>query len=208
MFASLRTRLLQRAFNVLYARAAGVHEVAGRALFGPAWSARRDDVVGTLPLGLTLDIGCGDGRLMQTLTERGYPAVGLEPSSQMVNRTSKRGCRVVRGVAQAMPFRRSVFLNVVATYPGPWILDAVTWDEIARVMRPGASVRILLGGSTERGPGSGLRRIMQRIAYGAQRNGRSVLDLPVLGNAAVVGDYRTVRDRWGEAWCWCGTRVD
>jgi SAM-dependent methyltransferase len=207
MFASLRARLLQRAFSLLYARLAGLHEVAGRVLFGEAWNARRIDLVRSLTPGLTLDLGSGEGRLLASLAVRGDTAVGLEPSRQMAVRASKRGCLVVRGTAQAMPFQRCAFSNVAATYPGPWILESQTWDEIARVTRPGASVRILLGGSTDRGRGSSLRRIAQRIAYGGQQNGRSRSDLPVMGNALVVGDYKWVADPWGEAYCWCGTRV-
>jgi SAM-dependent methyltransferase len=207
MMASLRARFLQRMFALLYTRLAGLHELAGWAAFGDAWQARRAYVLPPESGGLLLDLGCGEGRLLKIADERGQYSIGLEPARAMVSRANRRGCQVVCGRGQAMPFQSSTFTYVTATYPGPWILDAATWNEVGRVTRPGGVVCVLLGGLSARGRRINLRWLLQRAAYGRQQNGRSMTDLPKLGSSQVVGAYERAPDVWGEALLWRGRRI-
>jgi hypothetical protein len=130
-------------------------------------------------------------------------ALGVEPSPVMARRATRRNVTVVQATSQALPIRSDSISHVVATYPGPWIADPRTWDEIARVTVPGASVEILLGGDIRRGRGSFIRSRLLRLAYG---RGSEDGEMPVLGNALVTGEYVRHSDQWGTAILWEGAR--
>jgi SAM-dependent methyltransferase len=150
-----------------------------------------------------LDIGCGEGRLLSSLDAVGYFAWGIEPSRQMAERAVRRRVTVVQGRSEALPVRTGTIEHVVATYPGPWILDPLTWEEIARVTTPGASIAILLGGDYTRGNGAFVRSRLMRLAYGKQGPPGT---LPELGHPSIDGGYDLINDRWGTAILWFGRR--
>jgi SAM-dependent methyltransferase len=204
MSSRVRSRLLQTMFHLLYTRLGFLHEVAGRTAYGPAWNGRRKHVIPTKRSRTLLDLGCGEGRLLSSIGVRQVFAVGVEPSRAMARRAGRRLATVVLATAQALPLQDGSVGHVVATYPGPWIIDPQTWDEIARVTEDGGRVDILLGGDIVRGRGSILRRRLLRLAYGGT-NGTG--HLPTLGNDQVIGEYVTKDDEWGTAVLWCGMRV-
>ncbi len=61
---------------------------------------------------ITHEIGCGDGRLLSRLRERGERAIGIDPSLPAIARgaarSSVRGCLVVAD-ALALPFADGAF---------------------------------------------------------------------------------------------------
>lgn len=199
-----RARLLQSLFQMLYTRLGVLHEPIGSLVFGAAWNGRRRHVVPSVRTGPMLDLGCGEGRLLRCLDAAGAFALGIEPSAQMSRRARQNGAAIVRATAQSLPLRDASVWHVVATYPGPWIGDPRTWDEIARVAAPGATVTVLLGGDVTRGRGAGARALLMRLAYGRDRTSTGAL--PRLGNALVTGDYATVDDSWGTTILWRGVR--
>jgi hypothetical protein len=140
---------------------------------------------------------------LQTIDTRQLFALGVEPSPVMARRAKRRNVTVVQATSQALPIRSGSISHVVSTYPGPWIADPRTWDEIARLTVPGASVQILLGGDIDRGRGSFIRSKLLRLAYG---RGAADAEIPVLGNALVTGEYVQLSDQWGTAILWMGTR--
>ena len=195
--------MLQTVFQLLYTRLGFLHETVGRIVYGAAWGGRRRHVVPTVLAGPMLDVGCGEGWLL--LSDRDSPvfALGIDASEGMARRARRRGVSVVQAISQALPLRSGAIAHVVVTYPGPWIIDLRTWEEIARVTVPGATVTVLVGGDISRGRGAFLRSRLIQIAYGAGSNAET---LPALGNADVTGDYATVDDRWGTALLWTGIR--
>lgn len=204
MMTGIRRRVLEVIFGLLYRRLGFLHETAGRAIYGSAWDGRRRHVVPTDRNGVLLDVGCGEGRLLQTIHTHPLFALGVEPSPVMARRARRRNVAVVQATAQALPTRSGSVCHVIATYPGPWIADQRTWDEIARVTVPGASVQILLGGDIVRGRGSFVRSRLMRLAYGTTNANDQ---MPVLGNAQITGGYVHRDDRWGTAILWSGTRT-
>lgn len=203
--ARIRGRILQTIFQLLYTRLGFLHEVTGRVVYGSAWDGRRLHVLPADAAGRLLDIGCGEGRLLNAIAGHKQFAVGVDPSPEMTRRAHRRGVKVVRASAQFLPLLDDAVQHVIATYPGPWIFDAQTWEEIARVCAPGATVRILLGGDITGGRGAFIRSRLLRIAYGSGTV--SSERLPMLGNEQVVGDYVVVEDTWGMAIVWSGNRV-
>jgi SAM-dependent methyltransferase len=202
--------VLLASFQLLYGRLVALHERAGRLLFGAAWQARRELVlpVAGAPDAVVLDIGCGEGRLLARAKRHGWNAIGVDPSREMTRRARRRRLHVVRADARRLPLPNERVAWVCCTYPGPWIADSRTWDELARVTLPGATVRILLGGTYERGRGSRVRKRLASIAYGRSASSAIGEATAGLGHPLIVGRLERVDDRWGVALLWCGMRVE
>jgi len=94
-----------------------------------------------------LDLGCGDGRNMGLLADRGMIGYGVEISAEICERTAERMRRLGvtvdmrTGRNSALPFADAFFDHVVACHscyyvePGESFSDNVR--EIARVLKPG-----------------------------------------------------------------------
>lgn len=168
------------------------------------WSAWADDVeLRRLAdvAGPVLDIGCGPGRLLVALAERGVPALGVDASPAAVDQAIDRG---------ATALVRSVFDPLPGT--GRWT-TALLFD--GNVGIGGDPVRLLVRAAellardgtliVETGPpGSGTRSLAVRLEHGGERSGwfpwaqvaaDDIAELAVragLRQVAVVAD----EDRW------------
>jgi len=109
-------------------------------------------VIRTLPL-LTgkriLEIGFGPGHLITTAMRNNLNIIGLDESEQMIRRTSidlsaaGYTLPILRGNALFLPFFKSHFDQVVATFPSEYILNAQAISEIYRVLIPGGQLIVL-----------------------------------------------------------------
>ena len=87
-----------------------------------------------------LELGFGTGELLPLLAEKTTLTVGLDSAaamhSQTLHKLKVRGLAVplVQARAQAMPFPAGAFDTIVATFPAPYILDAETLHECARLL--------------------------------------------------------------------------
>src|SRR5881396_3568186 len=95
--------------------------------------------------GLALDVGCGTGRNLPLYRE-GVRVIGLDPAWESLQRARQRAprARLVRGSAEALPFRDGAFDTVVSglvfcSVPDP----ARGLAEVKRVLRPGGALRML-----------------------------------------------------------------
>lgn len=89
-----------------------------------------------------LDVGCGTGRWVRRLEERGLSVVGIDQSSEMLSLARKRGTLslMVSGEAQNLPFRDESFecvsaVTVIQHIPPQEQVRALS--EMVRVLRPG-----------------------------------------------------------------------
>lgn len=98
------------------------------------------------PRGLTLDLGCGDGKGMVSIRGDGAKAVGLDISLGALNllrdRLERNGLRsdLVRGDVRHLPFPPGSFDSVVCDFVlghcvAPGREEAV--EEVRRVLKPG-----------------------------------------------------------------------
>lgn len=112
-----------------------------RAVLDPVMLAR----VQAAPVGLALDVGCGEGRFCRMLAGLGVDAIGLDPTVKLLEEARRRdpGGRYVRGRAEALPFSDAAF-DLVLSYLT--LIDIEGWRgalaEMVRVLRPGGRLLI------------------------------------------------------------------
>ena len=74
-----------------------VHRLPARSwLDGQDADRKFDDIVVGLCHGPTIDLGCGPGRLVAALIERGVPALGVDQSATAVEMARRSGAPVLR----------------------------------------------------------------------------------------------------------------
>jgi SAM-dependent methyltransferase len=86
--------------------------------------------------GRCLDLGCGTGVAIPTLTRLGWKVVGVDVSEEMLDRARARGAEVVRAVGDALPFADDSFDAVVSIWTHTDVGDfSAVVREAARVLR-------------------------------------------------------------------------
>jgi ubiquinone/menaquinone biosynthesis C-methylase UbiE len=96
-----------------------------------------------------LELGPGPGHLQKNLSQQNLHVFGLDESPQMLKRTAQRlhghklVVRLIRGLAEDMPFQRASFDSLFATFPAAFILSQKTALEAARVLKPGGRLVVL-----------------------------------------------------------------
>ncbi len=90
------------------------------------------------------DVGCGDGRLLKQLLDRGIRGVGVEPSDEARRQAKNLGVSVVAGTAESIPDEvGGPFDLVVMSHVMEHTLDPVKAIEQCRArLRPGGSLVI------------------------------------------------------------------
>jgi SAM-dependent methyltransferase len=95
--------------------------------------------------GLTLDVGCGEGRFCRMLGAHGLHTVGIDPTTRLIAAAQARDARghYVRAPAEQLPFAAAAF-DLVVSYLSlidtPGLSAAV--GEMVRVLRPGGTLLI------------------------------------------------------------------
>ena len=157
--------LLGFVFQLLYHQFAWTYDLVAAVVSLGRWQSW---VLSAQPFlsGRVLEIGYGPGHLQEVLHAGGMEAFGLDESRQMSRQASHRlrrkgsTVRLLRGMAQQIPFPDGTFDCVVATFPSETIFEAKTLADIRRVLKPGGKLVIV---SSAWITGKGL---MERLAAG------------------------------------------
>lgn len=88
-----------------------------------------------------LDFGCGLGRQLLTMREKGWRVSGVDPSTRLLMKAGERGAPVVAGDGLSLPFKDATFdfvytIGVLHHLPSAAAQDAAV-AEIRRVLKPG-----------------------------------------------------------------------
>ncbi|HET8631740.1 MAG TPA: methyltransferase domain-containing protein [Thermomicrobiales bacterium] len=204
-------RLAARAFDLLYGPGAPVYDLVARAGFAGEWARWQRTALRFVHEGPVLELGPGTGDLLPVLAAQGLRPCGLEPSARMLARARRKYARrgvaappLVRGRAEALPFAAGAFGAVVATFPSGYILRPATWAEIARVLRPGGDVAVVLGGElAPDSPGRAQRARAYRVLYGDQE-----AHPPPLPDSPLAPRLETVATAHGRAFLLVGRKSD
>jgi SAM-dependent methyltransferase len=85
-----------------------------------------------------LELGCGDGRFLVQLRDRGWGAVGIEPAASAAARARQRGFHVHTGVLGSQQFSKDSFDAVFAWMVLEHLHDPrAVVDQIHRILRSG-----------------------------------------------------------------------
>jgi ubiquinone/menaquinone biosynthesis C-methylase UbiE len=179
---SVHRSVIRWAFARFYREFAWTYDSVAAAVSSGRWFAWGR---ATLPhlRGDVLELGCGTGHLQRALarTAETARAVGIDASPQMLAITRRRlahddlSMRLVRSIAQALPFSAASFDSVVATFPSEYIVDPVTLSEVRRVLRPGGRLVIVLAAAfAEDGPYQRAVDLLYRVTL--QRSPRATPD--------------------------------
>lgn len=205
---TVRTQLLHWLFGLLYGPLLFLHEPVGHIVFGQAWPRRRSRLLAlTDQEGTLLDLGCGSGILLAEADDRSGFSFGIDQSLAAARAAGQRGVQAVNADARWLPVQDASVDTLVCSYPGPWIFDPATWNEIARILRPRGEVIVLLGGTIERGTGSALRSILMKLVYGSNSTEGVRLAASSMGHKHLTGRVRILHDRWGASAYWSGRRI-
>ncbi len=110
----------------------------------PLMEVEQETVLALLPdvLGKTvLDAGCGSGRYLRALIDRGARTIGMDLSAAMLERARQTTPRIARADIRALPFdAMSIDLIVCGLALGDVAELELALSEMARVLRPGGAV--------------------------------------------------------------------
>lgn len=129
-------------FRHLYTDLAWSYDVVAWLVSLGQWGSWQRAGLEPLPRGRVLELGHGPGHMLFCLSEGGWWPVGLDLSTQMgalaCRRLRRRGIqpRLVRALAQAVPFPDASFDSVLSTFPSEYIFDLASASEAWRVLRP------------------------------------------------------------------------
>jgi len=144
-------RLVGCGFRLLYHELACSYDLVAWLVSFGQWRAWGRTALPHLAGGRVLELGHGPGHLLVALAAAGLRPVGLDASPQMGRLARRRlrraglGQSLARGQAQRLPFATHSFDGVVATFPTVYIASAATLAEVARVLRPGGRLVVVLG---------------------------------------------------------------
>jgi ubiquinone/menaquinone biosynthesis C-methylase UbiE len=204
-------RLVRWAFERFYREFAWTYDAVAAAVSRGRWAAWGRAALPYL-YGSTLELGPGTGALQVVLAERmAGAAIGLDASAQMLARTKRRltragqPVRLVRALAQSLPFPLAAFDSIVATFPSEYIADPATLAEARRVLRPHGRLVIVLAAAFA---GDRLYERLIALAYRLtlQRPPRAEPDVAprsAVGERLAQAGF-TVEERWEPA---AGDRV-
>lgn len=126
----------------------GYDTVANLTSMGQWWSWQAA-VQAELPEGRWLELGFGTGRLLKRMLAAKKNVFGLDPSAQMVARTTNllraEGFQppLARGEAQHTPFPDGIFQAIYATFPSDYFFEEQSVKEMWRILELGGRVVVI-----------------------------------------------------------------
>ncbi|WP_020657465.1 class I SAM-dependent methyltransferase [Amycolatopsis benzoatilytica] len=153
----------------------------GRSADGrSSYELLRDEVAG---FPRVLDLACGDGFLLELLSRAGHFAAGLDLSTTDLVIASENSTALVEGRAQQLPFADNAFDACVSHMAFMLMsdIDQVA-TELARVLRPGGRLSLVLSGGAGGGEAYALfTRLLREI----------LAEAPAEEHLPRLGDRRT-----------------
>ena len=136
-------RFLRYFFHHLYHGLAWSYPWVSNAVSFGHWDEWAASILPLLGQGRALELGHGLGHLQAKIRrETALRSAALDESAQMshlaaqhLRRAGMPDLRLVRGVAQHLPFGTAAFETVLCTFPSDYIFDPKTLAEIWRVLK-------------------------------------------------------------------------
>jgi 2-polyprenyl-3-methyl-5-hydroxy-6-metoxy-1,4-benzoquinol methylase len=91
-----------------------------------------------------LEIGCGDGLLLERMRARGWDAQGIEFDEQCVERVRRRGLPCLKGDVRDHALRDNLFDAIFVSHVIEHVYDPVSFlSECVRILKPGGQLVVL-----------------------------------------------------------------
>jgi ubiquinone/menaquinone biosynthesis C-methylase UbiE len=147
---------LKTFFHELYHRFAWIYDIVAYFVSLGKWQSWVKNSLQFLEGEKILELGYGPGHLQIDLAVNGYIPFGIDESMYMARQAQHRfnrsfsrlspasPPRLVRGVAETLPFADDSFDSIVATFPTEYIFNSTTLNEIMRVVKPDGKLVVLL----------------------------------------------------------------
>ncbi len=201
---SAQARLRRGLFELLYKNRL-LYWFASTIPFAGQWRVWQRLALPRLRGHEVLEVGCGIGDLLVDMTRAGYHCQAIDRSPQMVAATRSRLARsglddqvdVYEGSVQALPFGDASFDSVVSTFPTEYIAEPAALREIARVLRPGGRLIVIIGANLlPVGPLRFLLTLLHALVYGGRPSVAGRADgAQRAGDDAVNGRPSSINDR-------------
>jgi len=143
-------KLLRAFFNLLYHPFAWAYDLVSWTVSLGRWKYWVESVVPFITGVHVLELGHGPGHLQRILRNLNLLTVGLDESRQMGNLAKERLLysgyaqpRLIRGLAQSLPFPAEIFDTVIATFPSEYIFDQGTLLDVRRTLTNGGRLIVL-----------------------------------------------------------------
>lgn len=214
----IRRTIHQYGSEALYHFGAPVYDQVERLLFADAWRSWRNATITLVPdsARTILDLGAGTGAMARACLQNKLPArvIAVEPSRPMIGRRTIRpyGEAVLRANASHLPLRDACIDVVTVGFPGPYVREAATWDELWRVLDQDGMVIALIGGELDPAvPRPWLGRMVGWIVYGSSGSDQSqeqrrLLMPPLVRHTRFVGRWQTLATDRGTCFVWVARR--
>ena len=114
------------------------------------WSSYRlpdYDFTSFAPRAAVLEIGCGEGRQLQQLAQKGYRASGTDVSSDLVSKCTALGLNALEGCAENLPFADASFDGIICKVVMPYTAEPEAFREMARVLKCGGTAQMCYHGA-------------------------------------------------------------
>jgi len=155
MLARAWWALVRLGFRLLYNELAWTYDLVSWMVSLGEWREWQRAALRYLPVesgARVLELAHGTGSLQIDLRAAGLAPTGLD-LSPMMGRIARRKLlrrritpRLVRGMAQRLPFPAGSFPAVVSTFPTDFIIDPETAREVWRVLQPGGRLVVVANG--------------------------------------------------------------
>jgi ubiquinone/menaquinone biosynthesis C-methylase UbiE len=130
--------LLQKLFNLLYTRFAWAYNYVAWLASAGHWYRWVNACLPYIEEGTVLELGCGRGYLLHEVAQRGHQVIGVDYAEEMCRYArTQSGQPVLRADGRTLPFPDGTFQTVITTFPAPYIAEAATQRELARILKPG-----------------------------------------------------------------------
>ena len=162
-----REQVLFSVFNLLYTRFAWAYDMVAWVVSAGQWYNWVETALPFIEAGPVLEVGCGRGRLLDSIAKLGYSVTGVDYTIEMAQHARQTSQQpVIRGDGRQLPFKDGHFSTLITTFPAPYVLHAQTQQEFARVVQPGGLWLWVDGPMLEPVAITTVARLITRAAYG------------------------------------------
>ena len=144
---NLLQRFMRVFFNLLYHPFAFTYDLVAATVSIGQWKNWIYSILPFIEGNRILELGHGPGHLQRALLNLGFVAVAIDESAPMGTLARRRlgnSQKLIRALAQEIPFAPESFDSVISTFPTEYIFDTRTLSEAKRVLRSSGRFIVLL----------------------------------------------------------------